>query len=83
MPAPTKRLIIEIEEGLITRIIADGVDLTDVTAIVIDKDTEGTDAEDLIPFGTGRAWFAPTDIEQASDEYSRDVRRAYDTWALS
>lgn len=84
MPAPTKRLVIEIEDGLVARIIADGVDLTDVTAIIVDRDTEGARGEGLTPFGAGKSvFFHPEAIEVADDEYSRDVRRAYDTWSLS
>lgn len=81
MPAPTKRLVIEIEQGIVTRLVADGMDLTGVTAIVVDDDP--SDPESAIAFGGRDVFFGPKDIEQASDEYSREVRRAYDTWALS
>lgn len=81
MSIPSKRLIIEIEYGIVTRIIADGIDLRGVQGVVIDHDP--SDPESAIEFEGKEVFFSPKDIEQADDNTSREVRRAYDTWALS
>jgi hypothetical protein len=83
MAIPTQRLIIEIQGGCVSAIIADGIDLQHVTAIVVDYDTEGADSDELTDLGGTPCFFSPTDIRQADDEESRDIRRAYDMWALS
>jgi hypothetical protein len=84
MTAPHPRLIITINDGLISGIYADGIDLSHVTAIVVDYDTDGADAEDgVVDVGGTDAFFGPHDITDAGDEMSSDIRRAYDTWALT
>ena len=83
MAAPHPRLIIEIKHGMVTAIHADGIDLSHVTAIILDSDTDTADDDDLTPYGDSMVYFTPTDIFPADDEMSRDVRRAYDTWALT
>lgn len=41
MAAPTKRLVILMDGGVVEKILCDGVDLTGVTAIVVERDIEG------------------------------------------
>lgn len=84
MSAPLPRLVITIDGGCISGIYADGIDLSHVTAIVVDYDTDGADEEDgAMNVGGVEAFFTPRDIEPAGDELSSDTRRAYDTWALT
>jgi hypothetical protein len=79
----SKRLIIEIRFGMVDRILCDGIDLTDVTALVFDDDVQDPEHPDLVTYGEDDAYMTVKDIEQADEETSRDIRRAYDTWALS
>lgn len=83
MAAPTKRLVILMDGGVVEKILCDGVDLTGVTAIVVERDIEGADDSEIFDIGGKPSCFDPRDIEPASDDLSRDVRRAYDTWALT
>jgi hypothetical protein len=81
--APTKRLVILMDGGVVEKILCDGVDLTGVTAIVVERDIEGADDSEIFDIEGKQSCFDPRDIVQASDDLSRDVRRAYDTWALT
>lgn len=84
MSAPLPRLIITIDNGLVSGIYADGIDLSHVTAIVVDYDTDGAEEEDGATYVGGvEAFFTPRDIETAGDEMSSDIRHAYDNWALT
>jgi hypothetical protein len=83
MIAPIRRIIIEIEGGMVTGVFADGLDLTGVHAFVIDYDTNGAGEGETVPFGKDECFLTPFVIDRASDDMSRDARRAYDTWALT
>lgn len=77
------KLVIELDGGLVSHIYADGIDLTHVTAVVIDFDIEGADLEDIHPYGGSDVYVSPRDIVNADDDDSRNLRQAYDSWRLS
>lgn len=80
MTAPYPRLIVEVSGGCVTGIMADGIDLSHVTALIVDHDTDGL--ADFVPFGEWEVVLHVQDIIPATDEISRSARQAYDNWAL-
>ncbi len=76
--APTRRLIITVEGGFVTSLTCEGVDLSGVTAFLIDFDNK--DDAEAVDIDGAQCSLGEIAIEQEGDHYSSEFRRAYGNW---
>lgn len=78
------RLICVIEQGSVTGIYYEGVDLRGVELVTVDYDTEGSTLDEVRnSVGGVRAWVSVGGVEPVSEggeDFGSDIEAAYQRW---